>query len=66
MRSGDSSSSGSTVQADASSRQSPVDMRSARVSIGSRRMQGGSAASYASSVGHMVVRPGLDGTMRWP
>ena len=37
-----------------------------RVSIGSRSMQAGRAGSYISSVGHMVVRPVLDGSTRVP
>ena len=37
-----------------------------RVSIGSRRKQGGTEASQPNSVGHMVVRPALAGMMRWP
>ena len=47
-------------------RQSCSDWGCRRVSIGNRRRQGGTSASYPSSVGHMVVRPALAGMIRRP
>ena len=38
----------------------------ARVSIGSNSTQGALLGSYISSVGHIVVRPAEEGSMRLP
>jgi len=38
----------------------------ARVSIGSSSIDGALAASNSSSVGHIVVRPADDGSIRLP
>ena len=37
-----------------------------RLSMGSRRISGLSPSFHCSSVGHMVVRPALEGRMRLP
>ncbi|MCY1373880.1 hypothetical protein D9M69_611800 [compost metagenome] len=47
-------------------RQSSKDLGCSRVSMGNSRRQGGTSASYPSSVGHIVVRPALAGMMRRP
>jgi hypothetical protein len=66
MASVDSVSSGTTLHSVGKRLYSLMLALDSRVSIGSSSIDGGFSGSNISSVGHIVVRPAVEGRMRLP